>query len=462
MRLLLIVFAALITACASLSLPPGQVNTTQGVGEGVSADGITSFLGIQYARAGRWELPGDGPDWDGVRKLDSFGPACPQERQTSLVEDCLFLNVFTPEGATPGAQLPVVVWFHGGGFRVGQGGSGPKLFAREGVIVVTFNYRLGVLGFRDWPGWSEADPRNFGQADMVKALAWVNANIENFGGDKNNVTIAGHSAGGMAVQLMMVDPRARGLFQRAISDAGYGTWPLPQAANPTPEQRTRMRYAGLETDAPAAELVQQTPFFHLPYIGGSDLPRQPIELFESGAQARVGYMAGANSYDGYRTLEGAGYSAESFLADYRSNAALGQAYAGDFAVSEQQAATRIFGDMRYVYAAWATVRAMTTVKRPGYLFYFTQPTPELPGAAHGAHLRQVFGADAAPLKRYLINFIKTGDPNSPDLPRWAPCNDTMENWMVLDPDPKPGPDPITLKMRLLSELTFPEPGSSRD
>jgi para-nitrobenzyl esterase len=267
MRLFVMAIAALITACTSLPLPEGQVNTTQGVGQGVSAEGISSFLGIQYARAKRWQLPEDGPSWDGVKTLNTLGSACPQDRQTSMVEDCLFLNVFAPNGSAPGARLPVLVWFHGGGFRAGQGGTGPKVLALEGVVVVTFNYRLGVLGFRDWLGWSEADPRNFGQADMVKALQWVKANIAGFGGDKNNVTIGGHSAGGMAIQLMMVDPRARGLFQRAFSDAGYATWPFPKAANPTAEQRLVMRYGKLDLDATLAELVAQTPYFHLPYVG---------------------------------------------------------------------------------------------------------------------------------------------------------------------------------------------------
>jgi len=299
MRIFLPLLAVALTACSSGSLPDGQVKTTQGVAQGVTSDGLTQYLGIEYASAERWKLPKKGPSWEGVKTFDTFGPACPQEGQAVMVEDCLFLNAFTPEETKSDDKLPVMVWFHGGGFRAGEGGDGPKNFAREGIIVVTFNYRLGLLGFRDWPGWSEKDTRNFGQADMVKALEWVNENIGGIGGDTENITIAGHSAGGMGVQLMMVDPRAKGLFVRAISHAGYGAWPFPEAYNPSDEERARIRYGALEIEARPEALVAKVPYFHLPYIGGSDLPRQPVEVFKSGDQAAVPYMAGANSYDGF-------------------------------------------------------------------------------------------------------------------------------------------------------------------
>lgn len=146
--------------------------------------------------------------------------------------------------------------------------------------------------------------------------------IAGFGGDNGNITIAGHSAGGMAVQLMLVDPRARGLFHRAISDAGYGTWPFPKAANPSPEERARIRYGNLEVNATLAELVRQTPYYHLPYLGGSDLPQQPIDEFRAGKQAPVAYIAGANSLDGRGTINGAGFTTDSFLSRYEDDLAV--------------------------------------------------------------------------------------------------------------------------------------------
>ncbi|MEO0606413.1 MAG: carboxylesterase family protein, partial [Myxococcota bacterium] len=290
-----------LVSCTARAPSAEPVRVTEGLAHGVTKRGITSWLGLEYARAERWRLPTAGPSWDGVRTLDTPGPACPQPGQAVMVEDCLFLNVFAPEGPTA-VRKPVLVWIHGGGFRNGEGGVAMGQLVRQGIVVVTFNYRLGLLGFRDWPGWGPEDPRNFGQADMVAALQWVSANIAAFGGDPDNVTIAGHSAGGMGVQLMMVDPRARGLFHRAIAHAGYGTWPFPRAMNPSEEARASLRIAPLEHDATAAELVARVKHYHLPVRGGADLPEQPVDAFEAGRQAPVPYLAGANSYDGHDTI----------------------------------------------------------------------------------------------------------------------------------------------------------------
>ena len=445
-----------LTACTAAQLPEGQVKTSQGIAQGISSDGLTQYLGIEYARAARWELPTDGPKWDGVKSFESFGPACPQDGQAVMIEDCLFLNIFTPEGASAEDNLPVMVWFHGGGFRAGEGGDGPKAFAREGMIVVTFNYRLGLLGFHDWLGWSETDPRNFGQADMVKALEWVNENIGGFGGDADTITISGHSAGGMGVQLMMVDPRAKGLFQRAIAHAGYGAWPFPKAANPSDETRKVIKYRPLDLQASPQSLVAQVPYFHLPYIGGVDLPQQPVDLFRAGKQAAVPYMAGANSYDGNGTLEGAGFNARDFADRYAGDIMLQISYDADIAASKEQFAARLFGDMRYLYSSWETVRQMETVKNPGYLFYYDVPSNGLPGAAHGAQYGALFGDEDFPMKSYYINFIKTGNPNGAGLPQWDYYGGRTLQWMIFDPAPNPVRSPLTKRMHIVEALDFPE------
>lgn len=455
-RISLSLLALALTACTAATLPDGQVQTSQGIGQGTSSDGLTKFLGIEYAQAERWKLPKSGPKWHDVKTFDSFGPACPQDGQEVMIEDCLFLNIFTPEGASATDKLPVMVWFHGGGFRAGEGGDGPKNFAREGVIVVTFNYRLGELGFKDWPGWTEKDPRNFGQADMVKALEWVNKNISGFGGDSENVTLAGHSAGGMGVQLMMVDPRAKGLFHRAIAHAGYGAWPFSKAYNPSPEERARIRYGALETEATLEALVAKTPYFHLPYIEGADLPRQPVEVFISGGQADVPYMAGANSYDGFGTLQGAGFKAESFLAPYKTQALVQIAYEEDLAVSDTQAAARLFGDMRYVYSSWQTARHMKAVDKPGYLFYYDKPSENAPGAYHGAQYEDLFETAHFPMKSYYLNFIKTGNPNGKGLPQWDYYGGRSLQWMIFDPAAKPSRSPLTKRMQVIETLKYPK------
>lgn len=385
------------------------------------------------------------------------GPACPQAGLALLVENCLFLNVFAPETARPGAKLPVIVWFHGGGFRAGSGGDGPRLWARDGFVVVSFNYRLGVLGFRDWPGWDASHPRNFGQADMVAALRWVRANIGSFGGDHRQVTLHGHSAGGMGVTLMLSDPRARGLFHRAVADAGYGAWPFPAAMNPTPEMRQRMKYRNLETDAPLAELVDQTPYFHLPVTGGADLPDQPQTLLEQGKGARVPVLFGFTSYDGGGTMGGAGFTPESFLALFEKPDAVRAAYATDFAISDLQGAERAFGDRRYGLSSRAAARAVAKHGGKAWLFHVTGPADGGAGVRHGAYYRDLFGARGTtdmPLGRYVVNFARTGNPNGADLPQWRNHSPSSDAWMVFDPAPAPAVGVLKDRLDALEQLAL--------
>ena len=372
-----------LVACQSVAPPAGQSDTR--------------WLGIPYATAERWELPVPNADWAAAAPFDTLGSPCPQKGQAVMVEDCLFLNVFAPDD-TRGA--PVMVWIHGGGFIMGEGGDGPASFTQDGFVVVTFNYRLGQLGFHDWPGWDETDPRNFGQADMVAALQWVQANIARFGGDPDDVTLFGHSAGGMGVQLMMVDSRADGLFDRAWSHAGYGAWPFPKAYNPSPEVRARIRYGALRTDAPPSVLVGELDAFHLPYRDAPHLRDQPAALLTEGRP----FVAGANSLDGAGTLQGAGFTPESFLARVVSPA-LREAYADDFAVSRQQAAERMFGDMRYLASSAVAAR-----QADGWLFLYDARHNGAPGAYHGQQYDSVFSAEASPFRDAIVRFARTGSP----------------------------------------------------
>lgn len=358
-------------------------------------------LGIEYAVAERWKLPVPNTDWRDAAPFDKMGPACPQDGQAVMTEDCLVLNVFTPNNAK---NAPVLIWFHGGGFRAGSGGDGPKTFVDDGIVVVTFNYRLGKLGFQDWPGWDENDPRNFGQADMVAALDWVQANIAEFGGNPKNVTLAGHSAGGMGVQLMLTDARASGKFARAWAHAGYGSWPFPKAYNPSPEDRMRIRYGALETALPAEAIVAQTPFYHLPYIDAPHLREQPSTLWAKGNIANVPVVAGWNSYDGAGTLGGAGFTVEDFLARIDSPE-IRAAYAADFAVSDTQAAQRIFGDMRYGISSLAVAE-----RASGWSFYYDGRAGGAPGAYHGQQYDALFSGQPSDFRNALIGFIKTGNP----------------------------------------------------
>ena len=430
----------ILAACTSEpALEAGQVLTSQGIAQGVTQNGLTGFIGIEYARAGRWEKPGAAPAWEGVKTFDTPAGVCPQKGAGEASEDCLFLNIFIPENTNPGADLPVLFQIHGGGLIAGQGGSGPAALAQQGFVVITMNYRLGRLGFYDYADWGADDPRNFGLLDVIAALDWTQDNVDNFGGDTDNITIAGHSAGGMMVQLLMVSPDARGKFSKAIARAGYGAFPFPKAANYTADQLATMRLQSLESlkAVSAAELILQTPHYILPFTGAPELPAQPVDMFRRGDQARVPYISGGNSFDGGGVLYGAGYTDRKFLSLFDDLPAVKVLYADDFAASDTQAAQRIFGDLRYVLSARETARAMEQHVVGGYTYYVDAKVEEQPGTPHGAETNLLWGQRPNPLQSYWLNFIRTGDPNSADLPRWEPNAKDNDAWMVFTPRPEP-------------------------
>ena len=188
---------------------------------------IRIFRGIPFAAPPvgplRWKEPQPVKAWTGVRRCVAFGPNPIQENWDPCSEDCLYLNVWTGKGS----KKPVIVWIYGGGFTGGSGAGGwcdGEGMARKGVVFVTFNYRVGVLGFLAHPALSAESPNhssgNYGILDQIAALQWVKRNIAAFGGDPGNVTIAGESAGSCSVNTLIASPLARGLFRRAIAESG--------------------------------------------------------------------------------------------------------------------------------------------------------------------------------------------------------------------------------------------------
>jgi len=392
-----------------------------------------------------------------------------------MTEDCLTLNVWSPEGRTEDSRLPVMVWIHGGGFRSGAGSdhvSHGLPLARDGVVLVTFNYRLGALGFLAHPLLEPPEAgkawANYGILDMVAALEWVQRNIRAFGGDPSRVTIFGNSAGGMSVHLLMVVPQAKGLFHRAIGMSGYGTWPLPRTrATAPPDARTRVTRAetvartlvdratsGTPVESldelraiPAASLANAVEPLHLPVVDGTVVPEEPGVVFARGGQHDVPFMTGGDRFDG-SVMPSTGLSTAGFLEALGSGLDPFRAlYAEDFAVSEERGTRRLFGDARYVLAARYLARNMAQVSSPGYLYYFDfVPAAGRggPGAPHGSEVGLLFGhasGDAARgvgrlLRACWTSFARTGDPNGPGRPRWPEYDGATDEWLVIDEEPE--------------------------
>ena len=231
--------AALLAGSAALASPE-TVRIDTGAVAGVAAGDVVSFKGLPYAQppvgALRWRAPQRAKAWDGVRVADRYGAICMQKIAKDngvglqpASEDCLTLNVFAAVGATTPAKLPVMVWIHGGGLVNGSGTAelyDGSALARQGVVVVTINYRLGRFGYFAHPALTaEANGEpvaNYGLMDQIAALEWVKRNVAAFGGDARNVTIFGESAGGVSVNRLMMIPAVRGLFQKAIVESGAG------------------------------------------------------------------------------------------------------------------------------------------------------------------------------------------------------------------------------------------------
>ncbi len=478
--------------------PLVEVATVSGVLAGTPEGEVIAFRGIPYAAPPlgslRWQPPQPPASWQGVRTASEFGPACPQTRRGDLLtdEDCLTLNLWMPAGADSDARLPVMVWIHGGAFR-GGASSSPVYdganFAREGVVLVSMNYRLGALGFFAHPlldpgestgqGWA-----SYGLMDMVAALEWVQDNIAGFGGDPARVTIFGESAGGMAVEMLMVSPAAKGLFAGAIAQSGYATWPLPRAGEGVATEiasgiveraaRGKQISTGMALRALAAdELAEAVQGLHLPIVDGVVLPDEPGTLFAQGRQHDVPFIVGANSYDG-AVVRGTGVSVEGILAGF-ATATPGHVetarslWADDYAVSDELGATRLFGDVRYLVAARHTGKSMGRVSSSAYLYYFSFVPPgrrgEWAGAPHGSELPLLFGnavgdrvlesesaAVGERLRRRWVSFAEDGVPDAEGLVPWPAYNAVEDEWLVIDEEDDPREGLMREKLDFLEGL----------
>jgi carboxylesterase type B len=460
---------------------------------------IRVFKGIPYAAPPtgklRWKPPQPPKPWEGVRQASEFGAFCMQiadypPMNVHIVaqgsEDCLTLNIWTPAREAR-ARLPVMVWIHGGGFILGAGDMDGEPLARRGAVVVSFNYRLGVLGFLAHPALARESPRhssgNYGLLDQIAALRWVQRNIEAFGGDSKNVTIFGNSAGGSSVCLLLVSPLARGLFHRAITqspgdiatpipntaEAWYGRPPLQQTGEELGADIAKLR------DASSAELMKKwNSVEHTRAVDGWVIPDDPAVLLESGRFHRVPVLAGANADEGTAFLVEGGMfpyarmvpelqRAKTTLAAYREylratfRDSADQAFALYPAASDKDVQTplaRLFGDVFFHLGTRFTAEAVARRGGKAYLYYFTRLSPGARkfglGVIHENEVPYVMGylsgvfpeppPDLPPMEetdRSLsiamsatwVRFARTGDPNGGGLPTWPAVSRTATEYL---------------------------------
>lgn len=485
-------FAGLIGAATALALSgasavaatPTQVRIDAGIIEGALNDGVLSFKGIPFAAPPlgnlRWRPPQPVQPWSGVRDAKVFGHDCMQKPfpgdaaplGNTPGEDCLTLNVWQP--AAKAKKLPVMVWIYGGGFV--NGGSSPAVysgeqFAKQGVAFVSFNYRLGRFGFFGFPALTRELPGelkgNYGYMDQLAALQWVQRNIAAFGGDPNNVTVFGESAGGGSVHMLLTSPLARGLFHKAIVQSGGGRGNLmgerglteSKAGLPSAEEiginfARKHGIEGSDDEAlarlralPAEQIVDgldmaglfasaKVPLYSGPMIDGKIVVGAPDAIYRSGGQAKVPIIVGANSADigfGFAPNKESLFAAFGPLKDQAI-----AAYDPDGSANQYSLAATVAMDKGMIEPARFVAAQFAAQGLPSYEFRFSYVAQSMrkewkSGAPHATEIPFVFDTvavkyhdklapDDSSMARiantYWTNFAKTGNPNGAGLPQW--------------------------------------------
>ena len=490
-RLALLLLPALaigpMAAAQSAGSAGPQVRTIHGTIEGViEKSGVRSFKGIPYAAPPigelRWKEPQEAANWDGVRVGDHFGPRAMQPpifsdmvfRSNGMSEDCLYLNVWAPAGASLGGSgklLPVLVYFYGGGFVAGDGSEfryDGESMATKGIVALTVNYRLGIFGFFAHPELTKESTHhsssNYALLDQVAALRWVQQNIAAFGGDPNRVTIAGESAGSISVSALMATPLTKGMMAGAIGESGSLLGALPpvdlSAAEKTGVEFATSVGAGslaelraMPADSLLAAGMRFGPFRFRMTVDGYFLPKDPHDIFASGEQAHVPLLVGWNSQEGdYHAILGnaaptvANYEAAVRKANGASADTILRLYHAASDADVAEVATALASDRFIGYSTWrwSDLQGKTGGK-PVYRYFYERPrpatvagAPAAKGAVHSAEIEYAMGnlstnkvfawtptdyAVSAVLQGYFANFIKKGDPNGAGLPRWPAAND---------------------------------------
>jgi para-nitrobenzyl esterase len=472
------IFLVPAIACAAAGKVGVVVKAPAGPVKGNTQNGLHVFKGIPYALPptgdARWKAPAAVPPWKAPFDATKFGPACVQpvtggiyaETLSPMSEDCLSLNVWTPKDAR---NAPVIVWIHGGGLTRGtssqivyDGGA----LAKRGVVVVSINYRLGMLGYLAHPELSAESPDgvsgNYGLLDQIAALNWVKENISSFGGNPGNVTVAGQSAGALSVVYLMASPRARGLFHKAIAQSAY----IPS----TPELK-RARFGMTSAEDEGLQFAAKLGAKNMSALRGMDamaltggtalagyqpsgtidgvvLPRQLVDIFDSGEQAAVPIIVGFNSGE-IRSLPRMLPPAPAKAGDYEAAIRKGYDDLSDAFLKRYPATTiaeSILATTRDAMFGWTSERlgrSQSAIGQSAFLYFFDHgyPATDEKGlrAFHASELPYVFGTIArtpeawpkipdSKIERnlseammgYWVSFARDGKPDAAGWPKWHP------------------------------------------
>ena len=502
------------TATAQIS-DPVRLDAGRIRGADTDVEGIRVFRGIPFAAPPvgdlRWRMPQPVQSWSGVRDATQFGNICIQApgrgrlniavlpESPPMSEDCLYLNVWTPADSR-NERLPVMVYFFGGAWTEGAGSiplyDGTAL-AEKGVVVVTMNYRLGAFGFFAHPELTadsgHSASGNYGLGDKIGSLEWVRDNIAAFGGDPDNVTIFGQSAGAASIATLVASPLADGLFHRAISQSGtwMGLGPsnsvrgLASAEQAGTEQAAA---AGASTAAQLRGLSADDVVEHLRSAGviidGYVIPEDPNVVFAQGRQNAVDVLTGSNKNDSF-------FPAQPDLEAFRNRMSgqwedLAERYFEQYPASTGEEAAAMTSQTSNDGTFWIS-RIFAEYQRQrgnrAWVYQFAQNPPGGGGpdfpAAHAAEIPYVFNnlgelplfpdgsiaywsGNSAPdarvadqMSSYWTNFARSGDPNGPGLPRWPEHSglDAVDA-MILDADPASERLPELGRMQLFDEKYY--------
>jgi para-nitrobenzyl esterase len=483
--------ACLATACGNVPIATGGLGVVKTEGGLVSSTGteVHAYLGISYAAGpvgeNRWRAPQPAQPWSGTRDGSKFGPDCmqpaeyPELRGAGMSEDCLSVNVWSP-AKQAGEKLPVMVWIYGGGFTYGSG-SHPsydgEALARRGVVVVTLNYRVGLLGFMAHPDLSAESPSrssgNYGLLDQIAALKWVHRNAAAFGGDAGKVTVFGQSAGAHSISTLIASPLADGLFQQAIMQSVGVMRPMSTLKEAEAYGSSFGSSIKDLRNLPAADLVERlrkaapgesemTRSRPLSIVAdGHVVPQPDFRAYGQGQFQKVRVLVGNVANEGGGATRNLPVKTTQDLRSYlgrnfpgMENRAL-QAYGVAQDAQVPQALADLFSDTQFLFGTREMLKAENQFDVPAYRYVFSRHRNGAAAAPiHGDELQFVFDNLRAPhrgrqrpfdptdeivaraMADAWVRFAKTGNPGGGELPAWPACQGSSQAFMDFGDAPR--------------------------